>query len=137
MPFYAVARGHKTGIFLTWDECQKNTKGFSKPLFRKFNSREEAQDFMSSSSVPVNNQENTTGKSQSTNRPETRFYYACAGSRVGPAIFFSWQDCQKQVQGTPYKHQKFSNLTEAENFIVENNTTNGTKKRKRRQRKSS
>ena len=32
------------------------------------------------------------------------------------------------VKGTPYKHQKFSNLTEAENFIVENNTTNGTKK---------
>ena len=50
MPFHAVARGHKTGIFLTWDECQKNTKGFSKPLFRKFNSREEAQDFMSSNS---------------------------------------------------------------------------------------
>ena len=54
--------------------------------------------FLSKGKVPVNNQENTTGKSQSTSRPETRFYYACAGSRVGPAIFFSWQDCQKQVQ---------------------------------------
>ena len=50
MPFYAVARGHQTGIFLTWDECQKNTKGFPKPSFRKFNSREEAQDFISANS---------------------------------------------------------------------------------------
>jgi len=35
---------------LTWDECQKNTKGFPKPSFRKFNSREEAQDFISANS---------------------------------------------------------------------------------------
>lgn len=46
MPFYAVARGHTTGIFSTWSECEKNTKGISKPIFRKFKSREEAENFM-------------------------------------------------------------------------------------------
>ena len=50
MPFYAVARGHTTGIFTTWGECEKNTKGFTKPKFRKFQSREEAENFMNENS---------------------------------------------------------------------------------------
>ena len=60
-------------------------------LFEKLNIK---RILLSEGKVPVNQ----VHKSQSTSRPEKRFYYACAGSRVGPAIFFSWEDCQKQVK---------------------------------------
>lgn len=125
MPFYAVARGHQTGIFLTWGECQKSTKGFSKPSFRKFNSREEAEEFLSENSV------NQVNKPQSNSQQE-KIYYACASSRVGPAIFFNWEDCQKQMLGTPYKFKKFSNLIEAGNFIAENNTKKESEEKENR-----
>ena len=31
---YAVKKGHKTGIFDNWTDCQEATKGFSKPEFK-------------------------------------------------------------------------------------------------------
>ena len=36
--FYAVAKGHSTGVFLTWPECQAAITGFKQgPKFKKFN----------------------------------------------------------------------------------------------------
>lgn len=46
MPHYAVKRGHKVGIFDTWAECLENTKKFKKAIYRKFDTIEEAQEFM-------------------------------------------------------------------------------------------
>ena len=60
-------------------------------LFEKLNIK---RILLSEGKVPVNQ----VHKSQSTSRAVKRFYYACAGSRVGPAIFFNWEDCQKQVK---------------------------------------
>ena len=39
---YAVRKGHKTGLFETWAECQKATAGYSGAEFRGFTDREEA-----------------------------------------------------------------------------------------------
>lgn len=44
--FYAVARGHKTGIYLTWDDCQNQVSGYSNASFKKFSTRKEALDFV-------------------------------------------------------------------------------------------
>ena len=41
--FYAVKKGHKTGIFDSWPDCQAATKGFSGPEFKSFTTREEAE----------------------------------------------------------------------------------------------
>ena len=60
-------------------------------VFKKLNLK---RIWLSAEKVPVSQ----VSKPQSTSRPEQRSYYACAGSRVGPAIFFSWEDCQKQVK---------------------------------------
>ena len=38
---YAVRKGHKTGLFETWAECQKATSGYSGAEFRGFTDREE------------------------------------------------------------------------------------------------
>jgi len=46
MPFYAVAKGVVPGIYEQWSECQKQTMGFKGPQFKKFNTKEEAQEFI-------------------------------------------------------------------------------------------
>ncbi|KAF2363007.1 Ribonuclease H1 N-terminal [Trinorchestia longiramus] len=46
MPFYAVAKGVVPGIYTEWSECQKQVQGFKCPQFKKFATREEAEDFV-------------------------------------------------------------------------------------------
>lgn len=46
MPFYAVAKGVVPGIYTEWSECQKQVQGFRGPQFKKFATREEAEDFI-------------------------------------------------------------------------------------------
>ncbi|MCY8950052.1 viroplasmin family protein [Bacillus atrophaeus] len=43
---YAVRRGHETGIFSTWGECQKAVNGFSKAEYKSFPSMEEAEAYL-------------------------------------------------------------------------------------------
>lgn len=37
--FYVVWRGRETGVFDSWDECQKQTAGFDKALFKSFDTK--------------------------------------------------------------------------------------------------
>lgn len=46
MPFYAVAKGKKPGIYTNWPECQQNTNGYPGPIFKKFDTRAEAEAFI-------------------------------------------------------------------------------------------
>jgi len=46
MPYYAVAAGHQTGIFLTWVETQTQIKGFKGAVYKKFPTEAEAQTFI-------------------------------------------------------------------------------------------
>lgn len=46
MAFYAVKKGRKTGIYSTWKECEKNTKGYKGQQFKKFERKESAQAYM-------------------------------------------------------------------------------------------
>lgn len=46
MKVYAVKKGHKTGIFDNWVDCQAATKGFSGPKFKSFTTREEAEAYL-------------------------------------------------------------------------------------------
>ena len=34
--YYVVKRGHKTGIFETWAQCQEQVATFDKPWYKKF-----------------------------------------------------------------------------------------------------
>lgn len=43
---YAVRKGHKTGLFVTWAECQKAVSGYSGAEFRGFTEKEEALAFL-------------------------------------------------------------------------------------------
>lgn len=44
--YYAVKKGRKPGIYLTWDDCKKQVNGFSGAIYKSFSSREEASDFL-------------------------------------------------------------------------------------------
>ena len=44
--YYAVRKGRKTGVFLTWAECQKQVTGFSGAEFKSFGTMAEAQEFV-------------------------------------------------------------------------------------------
>lgn len=46
MPFYAVRKGRKPGIYFTWKECEEQIAGYPYPSYRKFNTLEEAEAFI-------------------------------------------------------------------------------------------
>ncbi|NMA74722.1 MAG: reverse transcriptase-like protein [Bacteroidales bacterium] len=53
MKVYAVKKGHQTGIFDNWADCQVATKGFSGPEFKSFTTREEAEAYLEDRDVWV------------------------------------------------------------------------------------
>ena len=44
--FYAVKKGRIPGIYTTWDECQKQTSGFSGAIFHSFTNEDDALNYM-------------------------------------------------------------------------------------------
>lgn len=44
--YYAVKKGYTTGIFKSWEECEKQVKGFSGAIFKSFKTEEEALLYM-------------------------------------------------------------------------------------------
>lgn len=44
--YYAVKQGYHTGIFNNWERAKREVEGFSKPVFKKFKTKEEAEYFM-------------------------------------------------------------------------------------------
>ncbi|XP_012525622.1 ribonuclease H1 [Monomorium pharaonis] len=57
MPYYAVAKGRKPGIYATWNECSAQVLKFPGSIYKKFATEREAQNFIkerSSSTVGTN-----------------------------------------------------------------------------------
>jgi len=48
MSFYAVANGRTPGIFLNWNDCNNSVKGYKNALYKKFDTREDAENFIQS-----------------------------------------------------------------------------------------
>lgn len=48
--FYVVWKGHKTGVFDSWEECKKQTHGFPNAVFKSFQTRELAEKAFNSDS---------------------------------------------------------------------------------------
>lgn len=45
--FYAVKVGRQPGIYKTWDECKEQVSGFSGALYKGFQTKKEAEEFLS------------------------------------------------------------------------------------------
>jgi viroplasmin and RNaseH domain-containing protein len=44
--FYAVRKGHTTGIFMDWASCERAVKGFPGAEFKSFPNQQQAQNFL-------------------------------------------------------------------------------------------
>jgi ribonuclease HI len=51
MPYYAVASGRTNGVFSTWDECNRSVKGYKNASYKKFDTKQEAEDFVANNGV--------------------------------------------------------------------------------------
>lgn len=51
--FYAIQRGHKPGVYTNWAHAQEQIKGFQKPRYKKFPTKEEAEEFVKLGGQPV------------------------------------------------------------------------------------
>lgn len=56
--FYAVKKGNKTGVFSTWEECQKAIKGYPNADFKAFLTLEESQAYLDDIDIFYNNEIN-------------------------------------------------------------------------------
>ena len=44
--FYAVRKGKKAGIYLSWDECKSMVHGFAGAEYKSFSTRQEAEEYI-------------------------------------------------------------------------------------------
>lgn len=116
--FYVVAKGHSTGIFTTWSDVCKETEGFPHPLYRKFDSLEAAQGFLSG--YNVKEQERSMKErvlSPSSSKSPHKYWYAVAKGRQ-TGVFETWNEAKPNVENIySAKYKKFSTREEAEAFV--------------------
>lgn len=58
MPFYAVSNGRTIGIFLNWNDCNNSVKGYKNALYKKFNTKEEAHNFIKENEKNIHDKNN-------------------------------------------------------------------------------
>ena len=63
--YYVVKKGYNIGIFKTWGECKKSVTGYKNPVFRKFNTFEEASKFFKDK--PNSNNSSNSSNTNSSN----------------------------------------------------------------------
>ncbi|HEN9012873.1 TPA: viroplasmin family protein [Streptococcus agalactiae] len=44
--YYAVKKGRQIGVFLTWEECKEQVDHYKEPLYKSFNTVEEAESYI-------------------------------------------------------------------------------------------
>jgi len=59
--FYAVRKGHRVGIFESWEECKVAVEGFSGAEYKGFPNREEAEGYLEQAGIMVSKPAKTGG----------------------------------------------------------------------------
>ncbi|XP_030560300.1 ribonuclease H1 [Drosophila novamexicana] len=54
MAYYAVAKGRQVGIYDNWAQCQQQVNGFKGAIYKKFNTRQEAEQFINPAGATAN-----------------------------------------------------------------------------------
>lgn len=74
--YYVVKRGHKPGIYKTWLECKAAVDGFKNPIFKKFGSFDEANEFYKAELATVisagKTHDKTTSNESNSNKIDIR-----------------------------------------------------------------
>jgi viroplasmin and RNaseH domain-containing protein len=94
--WYAVRKGHHTGIFESWDDCKQAIDGFSGAQYKSFKSAADAQAYLTGSTTgaPPAAAGSATAAGAGAQRGGAaaaagrKFYAVARGRQVG--IFESW-----------------------------------------------
>ena len=98
--YYAVAVGRVVGIYYDWESCKRQVDGFPNAKYKGFADSEECmQWFQTHRKVCEQSQPQRAGDVW----PTTKCYMVIVGRH--PGIYYTWADCQAQVQGFPGEKQ--------------------------------
>ncbi len=99
--FYAVAIGHQPGVYCDLNEAKENTRQVPKGFYKKFKSRDSAEQFLEKSGVLP---------------PKERFYAVANGRKTG--LFTDSVEANEQIHSFPhFSMKKFFSRDEAEQYL--------------------
>jgi len=152
MPFYAVANGITIGIFLNWNDCNNSVKGYKNALYKKFDTKEEADNFIkvneknthdTKNNIPIQNNiffDNIIINSKDDNVVFNPDYYvytdgACSNNGrdnalAGIGIFFGINDnrnISKKIEGKQTNNTAELSAIIETYYIIENDIVHGKK----------
>lgn len=106
--FYAVAHGRKPGVYEEWAEAQKQIKDYPQPVYKKFATRGEAEEF-----VKARQHERV---SMQVDESAKKFYAVARGKVIG--IFTEFDEVKKHIANYPQPmYKKFDDLAEAREYF--------------------
>jgi ribonuclease HI len=130
MSFYAVSNGRTIGIFLNWNDCNNSVKGYKNASYKKFDTREEADNFVQSN---INKEKEVIIDFI----PDYYVYTdgACSNNgknnaSAGIGIFFGIDDIRnvsKRIEGKQTNNIAELTAIIETYFIIENDIINGKK----------
>jgi len=93
--YYVVKRGHNPGIYKTWPECKKAVDGFKNPVFKKFNSFDEANTFFKSET-------SLSSQFPSNKSSTTKINIKSSNSSISSEDMQKIKDMTKHIKSSPY-----------------------------------
>jgi ribonuclease HI len=143
MTFYAVANGRSIGIFLNWNDCNNSVKGYKNALYKKFDTKEEADNFIKVNEKIYDTNNNTSKHNIIVSVDNGVFnpdYYvytdgACSNNGrdnalAGIGIFFGRNDnrnISKKIEGKQTNNTAELSAIIETYYIIENDILNGKK----------
>lgn len=74
MVFYAVANGKNIGIFLNWNDCNNSVKGYKNAIYKKFDTKEDADNFIKNNNKSIDKTIQTTDNNGIKQKHITSFF---------------------------------------------------------------
>ena len=140
MSFYAVANGRTIGIFLNWNDCNNSVKGHKNAIYKKFDTREQAENFIHTNNKntnDINNQKQHNITSLDDFNPDYYVYTdgACSNNgkynaRSAIGIFFGIDDnrnISKKIEGKQTNNTAELIAIIETYYIIVNDALNGKK----------
>lgn len=87
--FYAVKKGHKTGIFEKWTDCSAQIHGFKGAMYKGFETLEQAEEYMSKQEA-ISSERHTTEEQVFKKLEDKHMIAYVDGSNLGDGSMFSW-----------------------------------------------
>ena len=137
MTFYAVANGRSIGIFLNWNDCNNSVKGYKNALYKKFDTKEEADNFIVNEKIYYPKHNIMVSDDNYVFNPDYYVYTdgACSNNGrynalAGIGIFFGINDnrnISKKIEGKQTNNTAELSAIIETYYIIENDILNGKK----------